>query len=95
MNYFIKIEIDQPPEGATHYNTVYALKWEKRVDGEIYIWAQDKWHKLSEPQLGRNGSYPIQQDDLTIQEVCDHDWEDMGEHYQCTYPDCQKIKQKN
>lgn len=23
---------------------------------------------------------------------CDHDWENMGDHFQCTYADCQLIK---
>lgn len=25
---------------------------------------------------------------------CDHDWENMGDYMQCTYPECQAIKQK-
>lgn len=25
---------------------------------------------------------------------CDHDYEDMGKYYQCTYPKCQNVKTK-
>jgi len=29
-----------------------------------------------------------------VQKNCDHDWENMGDYMQCTYPECQAIKQK-
>ena len=28
------------------------------------------------------------------QENCDHDWEDMGEYEECTYPECQLRRDK-
>lgn len=32
--------------------------------------------------------------DKKVQSNCDHDWENMGDYMQCTYPECQAIKQK-
>ena len=32
--------------------------------------------------------------DKEVQQNCDHDWEDMGDYMQCTYPECQAIKRK-
>ena len=34
-------------------------------------------------------------DESLKQELCDHDWEDMGDYKQCTYPECQKTQQKS
>lgn len=27
-----------------------------------------------------------------VKQDCDHDWENMGDHFQCTYADCQLTK---
>lgn len=32
--------------------------------------------------------------DKKAQSNCDHDWENMGDYMQCTYPECQAIKAK-
>lgn len=33
--------------------------------------------------------------DKKVQQNCDHDWEDMDDYMQCTYPECQAIKRKD
>ncbi|MBB1290996.1 MULTISPECIES: hypothetical protein [unclassified Pseudoalteromonas] len=29
---------------------------------------------------------------VSAKQDCDHDWENMGDHFQCTYADCQAIR---
>lgn len=32
------VEIPTPPEGATHYNPMYSLCWEKHDKGNFYLY---------------------------------------------------------
>ena len=55
----ITMNIPEPPEGATHYNPTYSLKWEKHIDGNDNVYVLDTFSGKWGNPITRTGGQKI------------------------------------
>ena len=89
-------------EEVTQWYGIGLTKLCDRIAGESCLFVRDTGYVCSEEDkkycfeaFDMDFCIPIKLLVTETQEKCDHDWEDMGVYQQCTYTDCQLIKDKS
>lgn len=59
--HFIRIDIDTPPSGATHFNPSMALPFEKHENEKVYVWDGKDWSEAA----ARKSGYKIRTQKIT------------------------------